>query len=52
MHSKLMVSHGSFKDQHFIRLVTINSDNTEKEIIDFFKTIEQFVSENTLILQH
>ena len=52
MHSKLMVSHGSFADQHFIRLVTINSDNSEKEIINFFKTIEQFVAENTLILQH
>ncbi|MFT6167184.1 MAG: glutamate/tyrosine decarboxylase-like PLP-dependent enzyme [Vicingaceae bacterium] len=52
MHSKLMVSHGNFGDQHFIRLVTINSDNSEKEIINFFKTIEQFVAENTLILQH
>ena len=52
MHSKLMVSHGSFGEHHFIRLVTINSDNTEKEIIEFFKTIEQFVTENTLILQN
>ena len=51
MHSKLMVSHGNFGDHHFIRLVTINSDNSEKEIINFFKTIEQFVAENTLILQ-
>ena len=50
LHSQLMVSHGSFGDHHFIRLVTINSDNSEKEIIDFFKTIEQFVAENTLIL--
>jgi len=52
LHSQLMVSHGSFEDHHFIRLVTINSDNSEKEILDFFKTIEQFVAENTLILQH
>jgi len=52
MHSKLMVSHGSFGDHHFIRLVTINSDNSEKEIMNFFKTIEQFVQENTLILQN
>ncbi len=36
----------------FIRLLTIISYNAKKEIIDFFKTIEQFVEENTLILQN
>ena len=50
MHSKLMVSHGSFEGNQFIRLVTINSDNTEKEIIDFFETIEHFVAKNSSTL--
>jgi sulfinoalanine decarboxylase len=50
-HAKLMVSYGSFKDQTFVRLVTINSDNSEEEIVEFFKKLEQFVRENTLILQ-
>lgn len=52
MHSKLMVSHGSFGENQFIRLVTINSDNTEKEIKSFFKTIEQFVDENSFKLDN
>lgn len=49
---KLMVSYGSFKGITFVRLVTINSDNSEKEIHHFFSTLEQFVLENTLTLKN
>ncbi len=42
--SCLIVGHGSFKGNSFIRLVTINSTNTEEEIIQFFKEIEKFVA--------
>lgn len=39
---KLMVGFGTHKNQTFIRLVTINPNNSKKDIIDFFKTIEAF----------
>ena len=38
---QLMVGHGSFKGQQFVRLVTINPANDRAEIEDFFRTIEQ-----------
>lgn len=48
-HSKLMVGYGSFRDDEFIRLVTINAQNTKEDILNFFKTMETFVEEhNTL----
>lgn len=37
---KLMIGHGTFQDVTFIRLVTINSNNTEKDILNFFSIIE------------
>ena len=45
-HQQLLVSYGRFKNQKFIRLVTINSDNTAKEILNFFHIIETFVQQN------
>lgn len=39
---KLMVGFGTHKNQKFIRLVTINPNNSKKDIFDFFKTIEAF----------
>jgi len=48
--AKLLVGFGSFKDDTFIRLVTINANNNEKEILHFFNTIEQFVSANEDLL--
>ncbi|MCB0643556.1 MAG: aminotransferase class V-fold PLP-dependent enzyme, partial [Phaeodactylibacter sp.] len=42
---RLMVGHGSFKGQQFVRLVTINAGNSEQEILDFFATLEAFVAE-------
>jgi len=42
----LMVGYGEFQKTEFIRLVTINPENTEKEILNFFSVLEDFVSEN------
>jgi len=39
---KLMVGYGKFKGDTFIRLVTVNSGNSEKEILNLFKIIEEF----------
>jgi glutamate/tyrosine decarboxylase-like PLP-dependent enzyme len=41
--SELLVSFGMFRDDEFVRLVTINSSLREQDIINFFKTIENFV---------
>jgi len=44
--SQLLVGYGSFKDNEFIRFVTINGQNESPVIIDFFKTLERFVEEH------
>lgn len=41
--ASLMVGYGTFKSNTFVRFVTINADNTESDILNFFKTLEQFV---------
>ncbi|MGS2725147.1 pyridoxal phosphate-dependent decarboxylase family protein [Psychroserpens sp. BH13MA-6] len=41
-HAELMVGFGQFRDQEFVRMVTINSVLEETDIINFFKTIEDF----------
>lgn len=38
----LMVGHGTFRSDTFIRLVTINYGNTETEILEFFEILESF----------
>lgn len=43
-HSELMVGYGAFNDNEFIRLVTINAQNNSRDIINFFKTMEKFIS--------
>ncbi|WP_460217956.1 pyridoxal phosphate-dependent decarboxylase family protein [Psychroserpens sp. MEBiC05023] len=40
--AKLMVGFGNFRGQEFVRMVTINSLLKENDIINFFKTIEDF----------
>jgi len=40
-HSELMIGYGSFKGQKFVRLVTINSNNSEKVILEFFSKLEK-----------
>ncbi|WP_033960132.1 pyridoxal phosphate-dependent decarboxylase family protein [Psychroserpens jangbogonensis] len=47
-HSKLMVGYGSFRDDTFVRLVTINTLVEEKDMISFFKTLEDFVDSEDL----
>lgn len=44
--NRMLVSHGSYKDQDFIRFVTINGQNTKAEILNFFKVLEGFVAEH------
>ncbi|NNL90598.1 MAG: aminotransferase class V-fold PLP-dependent enzyme [Saprospiraceae bacterium] len=39
---KLVVGYGKFKDQTFVRLVMVNSNNTKEDIIHFFKVLEEF----------
>ena len=38
--NKLLVGFGKFRGQKFIRLVTINANNEEADILNFFKQIE------------
>ncbi|MDX1461737.1 MAG: cysteine synthase, partial [Marinirhabdus sp.] len=45
-HAELMVGYGSFKEEEFVRLVTINSGNETEDVENFFSTLETFVSEN------
>jgi sulfinoalanine decarboxylase/sulfinoalanine decarboxylase/aspartate 1-decarboxylase len=41
-----VVGFGSFKEDTFVRLVTINATNTKADILNFFKTMEEFVAKN------
>lgn len=45
-HSELLVGYGSFREDVFIRFVTINATNEKEDILAFFKTMEKFVAEN------
>lgn len=40
--NKLMVGYGEHKGETFIRLVTINRENTTEDILNFFKILEKF----------
>lgn len=42
-HSKLMVGYGTYRNETFVRLVTINTQVEKNDIISFFKTLEAFV---------
>ncbi len=41
--SKLLVGYGTFRENEFVRFVTINAQNNPEDIINFFKTLENFV---------
>lgn len=45
-HSQLMVGYGTFKENTFVRLVTINAQNEKEDILNFFKVLEQFVEQH------
>lgn len=42
----LMVGYGSFRDDTFVRFVTVNADNSADDIIAFFKDLEAFVEQH------
>lgn len=46
-HSELMVGYGSFDGSEFIRLVTINAQNEDDDILNFFHTLENFVASHS-----
>lgn len=44
--SELMVGYGTFQENEFVRLVTINAGNESNDILNFFTVLEQFVENN------
>ncbi|MAX70818.1 MAG: cysteine synthase, partial [Flavobacteriaceae bacterium] len=46
--SELMVGFGKFRNQEFVRMVTINSLLDEASIFSFFETLEAFASRKML----
>lgn len=44
-HDELMVGYGKFRENEFVRMVTINSSNTTEDIFHFFKVIEDFYAD-------
>lgn len=45
-HQETVVGFGSFNQDTFVRFVTINANNEEQDILNFFKVLEDFVSKN------
>lgn len=45
-HQITVVGFGSFNEDTFVRLVTINATNTKEDILNFFKVMEEFVANN------
>jgi len=48
--AKLMVGFGHFRQEEFVRFVTINSDNSAEDILNFFHVLEQFVEDKQELL--
>jgi sulfinoalanine decarboxylase/sulfinoalanine decarboxylase/aspartate 1-decarboxylase len=44
-HQITVVGFGSFEEDTFIRLVTINANNEKSDILNFFKILEEFVDQ-------
>lgn len=49
-HQITVVGFGSFNDETFVRLVTINANNSKKDILNFFKVLESFVADNSSLM--
>ncbi len=45
-HQITVVGFGSFKENTFVRLVTINANNEQQDILNFFNVLEEFVAKN------
>ncbi len=41
-----MVGYGTFQENEFVRLVTINAGNNKEDILNFFTVLEGFVAKN------
>ncbi|MDF1696493.1 MAG: pyridoxal-dependent decarboxylase [Saprospiraceae bacterium] len=48
-HGEIMVGYGKFREQEFIRLVTVNSGNQKEDLDRFFNRMESFVEEHLLV---
>jgi sulfinoalanine decarboxylase/sulfinoalanine decarboxylase/aspartate 1-decarboxylase len=46
-----VVGFGSFNDETFVRLVTINANNEKHDILNFFKVLEEFVAKTPELTQ-
>ena len=44
--NKLMVGYGKHKENEFVRLVSINRENSKEDILNFFKVLEEFAENN------
>ncbi|QHI38432.1 L-2,4-diaminobutyrate decarboxylase [Kordia antarctica] len=49
-HQITVVGFGSFNADTFVRLVTVNANNTKQDILNFFKVLETFVEENPALI--
>jgi glutamate/tyrosine decarboxylase-like PLP-dependent enzyme len=43
---EIMVGYGKFREQEFIRLVTVNAGNSKDDLLRFFEKMESFVDKN------
>jgi sulfinoalanine decarboxylase len=50
-HQITVVGFGSFEEDTFIRLVTINANNEKQDILNFFKVLEDFVEKTPSLLK-
>ena len=50
-HQITVVGFGSFNEDTFIRLVTVNANNTKQDILNFFKVLEEFVQKNPNLIK-
>jgi sulfinoalanine decarboxylase/sulfinoalanine decarboxylase/aspartate 1-decarboxylase len=50
-HEELLVGFGSFNEDTFVRLITINTNNSEEDMVNFFTTLEEFVASNKALFK-
>ncbi|MFT7591180.1 MAG: sulfinoalanine decarboxylase [bacterium] len=48
--SETVVGYGSFRNETFVRFITINPNNSEEDILNFFNIIEEFVANTPQVL--
>ena len=50
-HQETVVGFGSFKEDTFVRFVTINANNEKEHILNFFKILEDFVAKTPTLTE-